>query len=419
MASIADLVAQLDRIAATLSSIPPDPDPDAHIAGWMRLADRTKRAISQLSLGGPEVRVGVQPYLGRLADGSGRPLPAGTRPTPVLAGMALTIGAINDVLADTLRNWPRPEYVGREAAKLAASLLAPVHLAARWSRSCLEQTGPADRTSAIRGRLDTLAAVTEPWALIPPANRSNVLDDFRIRSRTAPGLEGAAVAWADEALQVLGERHRTTSWAMQVIAGNFALISQAAHDVIDLAIKQGSLPETARPALQALDAGVTAWQVATGWPPYLRLGGRTEDLRILTRDLRQHLVTDPPHTVAETRNLLRLALPVAEAHSTTMDRLVRTHDLWIHGPSLGPSAGYIAGWEPQPWWSHQGLALAKAAQLGCQALGKATASLAADVDRSAARSLPLGWPPARETARATSQRLGRARSAEIQRGPVR
>ena len=55
MASIADLIAQLDRAAATLNTITHDPDPDAHAAGWILLAARTDRAISQLRLGGPYV----------------------------------------------------------------------------------------------------------------------------------------------------------------------------------------------------------------------------------------------------------------------------------------------------------------------------------------------------------------------------
>jgi len=385
----------------------------------MLLADRTKRAISQLRLGGPYVGIGMQPYLEPLAAGPRRPLPASTTPIPALARMALTIGAINDVLADTLRNRPRPEYIGREAAKLAASVLAPVHLAARWSRTSLELSS-ADQGLPLRGHLDNLAAATEPWALIPPANRGNVLDDLRIRTRSAPGLEGVAVAWADEALLVLGERHRTSSWAMQAIAGNLALISHTAYDAVEQAIKQRGLPEVARTASQALAGAVTAWRAAATWPPYLRLGGKTTDLRVLTRDLRQCLEADPPRTVNETRNLLHLALPVAEAHAATMDRLVRTHDLWIHGPSLGPSAGYIPGWEPQPWWSHQGLDLAKTAQIGHWALNRASTALVVDTDRAEPRSLPLGWPPACDRPpRTPPEERGRERPRAIDRDPRR
>ena len=409
MASIADLIAQLDRAAATLNTITHDPDPDAHAAGWILLAARTDRALSQLRLGGPYVGIGVHPYLEPLAAGPRRPLPASTAPIPARARMALTVGAINDVLADTLRDRPRPEYVGREAAKLAASLLAPIHLAARWSRTSLEQVSTADRSLPMLGHLDNLAAVTEPWALIPPANRGSVLDDFRIHTSTAPGLEGAAAAWAEEALLVLGERHRTTTWALPAIAGNLAQVSHAAYDAVEQASKRRDLPEAARTASQALAGSVTAWRAAATWPPYLRLGGKTTDLRVLTRDLRHHLETDPPRAIAETRNLLRLALPVAEAHADTMYRLVRTHDLWIHGPSLGPSAGYIPGWEPEPWWSNRGLPLLRFSRLGQDALDRAWVTLASETAPSAIRSVPLGWPPARSQASVRPLSHGRPR----------
>ena len=394
MATIADLLARLERLATTLG--PPDEANalESHVAGWMPLAQQTLRAVSSLPTGGRPERVsaGLLTVLGPLARGPRRPM--ATRPLENLSDLAITMGAIGDVLFEHLGRQPRPEFVGREATKLEAGLLSAVHLTGRWSLGSLErQKLPGTRVSTKR-LLRDLVALTEPWALIQPANRGSVLEGLRIRTNTAPGLEGALVAWADEALLVLGERHRTTSWAMQAIAGNLALISHTAHNAIEQAIKNGRLPEAARPTSETLASSVTAWRAAATWPPYLRLGGETTDLRVLTRDLQQHLREDPPRTIADTRNLLHLALPVAEAHVATMDRLVRTHDLWIHGPSLGPSAGYIPSWEPEPWWSHQGLSLAKTAQIGHQALSKASATLAVDIERLPEKPLPLGWPPA-------------------------
>ncbi|MGC3994723.1 MAG: hypothetical protein QM779_11525 [Propionicimonas sp.] len=415
--TIADLTAQLDQTAAALAATPTDPDPNAHAAGWMLLADRASRAVEQLSLGGQSVGIGLRPYLESLVDGPDRPLPGHTTPAAPLARMSLTMGAIADVLADNLRNRPRPEYVGREAAKLAATLAAPLHLAARWSHTGLQDRDLASAHRVLRGRLDNLAAATEPWALIPPARRDSVLADLRIRTPTAPGLDGAIAAWADEALLVLGDRHRTSSWAMQAIAGNLALISHAAYNLAEHAIRHGALPETAS---QALATSATAWRAAATWPPYLRLGGRTNDLRTLSAELKTRLATEPPTTIADTRHLLHLALPVAEAHATTMDRLARSHDLWIHGPSLGPSAGDIPNWEPEPWWSFQGIALAKTAQIAHQALDKACVSLAVTPDRATPRSLPLGWPPACEPP-TNGHREGEARGRDvaISREPAR
>ncbi len=289
MATIADLLARLEGLASTLG--PPDEANglDSHVAGWMPLAQQTLRAVGNLPIGGRPARVsaGLLAVLGPLAKGPRRPIE--TRPLEHLSDLAVTMGAIGDVLGEHASRQPRPEFVGGEATKLEAGLLSAVHLTARWSLSSLDrQNLPGTRVATTR-LLRDLVALTEPWALIPPANRGSILEDLRIRTRTAPGLDGAMVAWADEAVLVLGERHRNTSWVMQAIAGNLALISHTAQGAIDRAIKNGGLLEATRPVSEALDRSVTAWRAAATWPPYLRLGGESTHLRVLTRDLQQHL----------------------------------------------------------------------------------------------------------------------------------
>lgn len=422
MATIADFTARLDQQTRSLAQTTSEDGLKAHTAGWMLLAKHTSRALSYLPLGGRPEQVGLghAVVLKPLVDGPRRQLPANTEPVPALAQLSVTVGAIGDILADNLRINPRPEDVGREAAKLQASLLASVHVAARWSRACLEgEYIPRNRLS-IRGFLDDLAGATEPYALIPPANRGGALQDLRIRTDTAPGLTGAATAWADEAVLVLAERYRTSGWAMQAIAANLALISQTAHTAVQQAARRGELPDLGRMATQPLAGSVTAWRAAAAWPPHLRLGGKTMELRALTRDLHHQLLTDPPASLADTRALLRIAVPVAEAHTTTMDRLVLGHELWIHGPSLGPSAGYIPGWAREPWWSHQGLTLMKTAQIGHQALARSALAFAATPDLATNKSLPVGWPPACQPP--TNVRTAghhRGRDVTISRGPAR
>ena len=422
MATIADLAAQLEREALTLGPPATDATLDAYVAGWMLLADRTRHAVTYLPLGGrPEkVGIGLRTVLDPLASGPRHPLPADAEPVPVLARLARNMGAIGDVLADNLRNGTRPEYVGAEAAKLESTLLAPVHLAARWSGAGLEhQEIPRNRAS-IRGLLDDLAAVTEPWALIPPVHRGSVLEDLRIRTASAPGLKGAAVAWADEALLVLTDRYRVSGWAMQAIAGNLAHISHAARVAVQAAAWDGRPPADDRVSAQALAESSTAWRAAATWPPHVRLGGKATDLRALTRDLQQQLASDPPRTLDDTRNLIRLALPVAQAHTAMMDNLVAKHELWVHGPSLGPSAGDIHGWAREPWWSTQGLPMMNAARGGLHALDRASAALASEASRPAPRSGPLGWPPAREVSGALH--IGGREQARVpshRRGPAR
>lgn len=422
MATIADLAARLEREALTLGPPATDASLDAYVAGWMLLADRTRHAVTYLPLGGrPEkVGVGLRTVLDPLASGPRHPLPADTEPVAALARLALSMGAIGDVLAANLRNGTRPEYVGAEAAKLEATLLAPVHLAARWSGAGLEhQEIPRNRAS-IRGLLDDLAAVTEPWALIPPAHRGSVLEDLRILTTSAPGLEGATVAWADEALLVLTDRYRVSGWAMQAIAGNLALISQTALGAVQAATPDGRLPTGDQGSAQALAESSTAWRAAATWPPHVRLGGKATDLRAPTRDLQQQLASDPPQTLAETRNLIRLALPIAQAHTSMMDNLVAKHELWVHGPSLGPSAGDLRGWAREPWWSTQGVPMRNAARTAYRALDQACASLAGGTGRPPTAPLPLGWPPpSAERIRVPAGHLDVRREPQPRRGPDR
>ena len=422
MATIADLAARLEREALTLGPPATDATLDAYVAGWMLLADRTRHAVTYLPLGGrPEkVGIGLLTVLDPLASGPRDPLPADTEPVPALARLALTMGAIGDVLADNLRNGARPEYVGAETAKLEATLLAPVHLAARWSGAGLEhQEIPRNRAS-IRGLLDDLAAVTEPWALIPPTNRGSILEDLRIRTTSAPGLKGSTVAWADEALLVLTDRYRVSGWAMQAIAGNLALISHTARLAVQAAAPDGRLPTGDQGSVQALAESSTAWRAAATWPPHVRLGGKATDLRALTRDLQQQLAGDPPRTLVETRNLIRLALPVAQAHTSMMDNLVAKHELWVHGPSLGPSAGDIRGWAREPWWSTQGVPMMNAARTAYRALDRVSASLAGRTGRPPTAPLPLGWPPASaERIRVPAGHLDVRREPQPRRGPDR
>ena len=413
MATIADLAARLEREALTLGPPATDATLDAYVAGWILLADRTRHAVTYLPLGGrPEkVGIGLRTVLDPLASGPRHPLPADTEPVPALARLALAMGAIGDVLADNLRSGSLPEYVGAEAAKLEATLLAPVHLAAHWSRTGLEhQEVPRNRAS-IHGLLDDLAAVTEPWALIPPAHRGSVLEDLRIRTTSAPGLEGATVAWADEALLVLTDRYRVSGWAMQAIAGNLALISHTARVAVQAATPDGRLPAGDQGSAHALAESSTAWRAAATWPPHVRLGGKATELRALTRDLQQQLAGDPPRALVDTRDLIRLALPVAQAHTAMMDNLVAKHELWVHGPSLGPSAGDLRGWAREPWWSNQGVPMMNAARIGLQALDGASAALVSEASRTSPSSLPLGWPPAREVSGAV--RVGGREQARV------
>ena len=395
MATIADLLSVLEHQAYALQGRHADDTVKGHEAGWMAVASATLRALSNLPLGGRRDRVDAGPVavLKPLADGPYKP-PAGVVPAQRLLQIGQTMGAIADVLAATTRFGPRPGLVGAEAVKLQASLLASVHLVAGWSRSVLaDQIRPNSR-SAIRAELGDLAVVTEPYALIPPSQRVSLIEDLRIRTRTAPGLEGAFAAWADEARPVLTERHCISGWAMQAIAGDLALISHIARRAVEQARTNGTVaPERADEASAALVRSVTAWRAAAAWPPNIRLGGISSDLREAVRELHEACSTEPLPGLATTRHLLDIAVPIGTLHAQRMEKLVLGHELWVHGPSLGPAAGEAYGWIREPWWSSQGIGLAHAARFGNEAILQGAAQTQCLDSPGRRHEIRVVWPP--------------------------
>ena len=162
---------------------------------------------------------------------------------------------------------------------------------------------------------------------------------------------------------------------MQAIAGDLALLSLAARKAV-LAAGNGELPpKNAADISATLATSVRSWRAAATWPPHLRLGGRANDLRAACRDLREAIVANPPSGVGEWRMVLGAVTPVALAHAAVMTKLVRGHELWIHGSALNPAVGYARGWVREPRWSEEGRPLMKAAQDGYQALDSALSKL--------------------------------------------
>jgi hypothetical protein len=253
--------------------------------------------------------------------------------------------------------------------------------------------------------LDDLAILTEPWAMIPPANRASALEHLRLPNPAAPGLEGAVVSWADDAWQILHDRHRATGWSMQATAGTLALLSLLGGDAVVRDGRATGMPRDAIDGLiDTLAQAVKAWQAAATWPPNLRLGGSTEDLRRLTRDLRETIDAGPKPDLDTMRHLLGVIQPVGLLHATTMERLVAGRELWIHGHIPG-TVDYARKWQRVPGRITVGEPLARAAHAGYEALDRAVKALNATTHRADPTSRPLGWPPTRAAdARATQRR---------------
>ncbi|MGC3995497.1 MAG: hypothetical protein QM779_15500 [Propionicimonas sp.] len=305
------------------------------------------------------------------------------------------MGAIGDVLADTGINYFSLGLVGTEAVRFEASLLASLHLTARWSRSTLNEQTLASTRHSLMTSLNDLVILTEPWAMIPPANRASAFEHVRLPNPAAPGIEGAVVTWADEAWQILHDRHRATGWTMQATAGTLALLTLLAGDAVVREGRATGMPRDAIDGLiDTLAQAVQAWRAAATWPPNLRLGGSTEDFRRLTRDLRETIDAGPKPDLATMRHLLGLIQPVGLLHTTTMTKLVAGRELWIHGHIPG-TVDYARKWQRVPAWITVGEPLARAAQSGHEALNRAVKALNATAHRADQGRLPLGWPPTR------------------------
>lgn len=393
MATIGDLIGLLERQAHALNGRQPEDTPDGHAAAWTILARHTRRAISNLPLGGrrPTVDAGVATVLDPMINFRWKPLGPEVTPAPALAGISLTVGAIADVLAATARLDPRPALVGTEATRLQAGLLAPLHVTARWSRAVLEDQHLSLSRQALVRALRDLATVTEPYALIPPAQRASLLEDLRLRTPSAPALEGAVVAWANTVKPVLEDRYQVSGWAMQAVAGNLALLSHVARTTIVQAAARGALPPVlAEEASVALGESVRAWRAAATWPPTLRLGGQSGELREAVRGLNDACTTEHVPKLAEVRHILGVAADVGALHAQVMGRLVTRHELWVDADSLGPAAGHVSGWIREPWWSAEGVALLESAGSGRTSLVQSAALV--DKARTLGQLTASRWP---------------------------
>jgi hypothetical protein len=409
VATIGELSRRLDEQVRVLGGRGPDDTVRSHVAGWIVLARPTLRAITALPVGGrkEKINASLEAVLKPLATGPRMELPGDLVPAPSLLGISRTVGAIGDVLADTGINYFSLGLVGSEAVRFEASLLASLHLTARWSRSTLNEQTLASTRHSLMTSLDDLAILTEPWAMILPANRASAFDHIRLPNPSAPGLEGAVVTWADEAWRILHDRHRATGWSMQATAGTLALLSLLAGDAVVRDGRATGMPGEAIDGLiDTLAQAVQAWRAAGTWPPNLRLGGSTEDLRRLTRDLRETIDAGPKPDLATMRHLLGLIQPVGLLHAATMERLVAGRELWIHGHIPG-TVDYARKWQRVPGWITVGEPLARAAYAGYEALDRAVKALNATAHRTDPASRPLGWPPTRAAdARVAEHRAG-------------
>lgn len=392
-ATVADLLRVLDRQVHDHGIATERDTASGHVAGWMRLATTTRYAIGLLPLGGrsAQVKAGLRTVLDPLVHGPRDPL-VDPLPAPGLIRTSRTMGAIADVLAEHLRGGGRGDQIGTEAIKLEASLLSAVHVVARWSRAVTASQRFPGTTGTFPAQLSDLIVVTEPFALVPPSRRASLLKDLRLPNPAAPGLEGAVTRWAAEATLVLQERYRVSGWAMQAIAGNLALLGQAAGRA---AVRAGAAGDiTAAQADNMAGWFVEAarhWRTAAAWPAHVRLAGHTPTLRQLGRDVRDACGTDP--SLRDLRAPMTAAARLSLLHASVLDELTARRQLWVHTVRTDYRGDHIEAWVREPPGAAESWPLVQAARYGNHALDRAINELARTVRSEA--PLSEGWPPDR------------------------
>lgn len=265
-----------------------------------------------------------------------------------------TLGYTLGVLADTLN--ASPETVRNtghaDRGQLRSQVLAALHHVATVS---LEAAVPIDQAFSSPALTRDLADATYAASYVPRADLHEPIGLLALGQ--SPGLDETVARWAETAIEILQSQTRVTSYAFQRTAAMIATICSTAAATF-------AEPTGERPLEGAASAALTkasqAWQRAADWPPEIRLGGRTTELRHRSQDLDQALATHrlglpgaPSWQEAMSAALLT-AEKVAACHNSALLQVVSSRNFWINVEALGPNylthhpGASRSDWVPDP-----------------------------------------------------------------------
>lgn len=335
MATVDDLLRRLHRQAAGLRvSSSPDRQVRAHLRAWVPLAKSAERVLEALDPR-PEDRelYGLLRALGRAG------LRQTGRPDASLERLALTVGALGDVIAGF------PEAVAEAGQpqrwRLQASVQAALHAAARTTLNIARTAGQQRTVEVVR----KVAEATELAALLPPSARASNLERLAVSRLTTGAVDGAVQLWADVAQWTFTNDRLVTGIALQEAAATLALLGQVTSGTLrEAARRQVVDPGAARNAAQKAGVATAAWREAAAWPSSVELGGRADEHHRAVRAVREAL-TGPPLgrlTLRERVHTLHAAMSAAvvigELQAATIARVAKHGGLWIahERPNLRP-----------------------------------------------------------------------------------
>ncbi len=265
-----------------------------------------------------------------------------------------TIGYTLGVLADTLN--ANPETVRNtghaDRGQLRSQVLATLHHVATVSLAAC----PVDQAFSGPALIRDLADATHAASYVPQGDLHTPIGLLAL-GPSPGGIDEAVARWAETAIEILASQTRVTSYAFQRTAATIATICSTAATTF-------AEPPGERPLESAASAALTkasqAWQRAADWPPEVRLGGRTTELRHRSQDLDQALATHrlgppgAPSRQAAMRAALLSAGKVAACHKSALLQVISSRNLWISVAALGPNylthhpGASRADWIPDP-----------------------------------------------------------------------
>jgi hypothetical protein len=324
MATVDDLLRRLHRQAAGLHPTgQPARQLQAHLRGWGPLASHASRVLEALDPR-PEDRdlYGLLHELARTA----RP----GRPDAALASLALTMGALSDVIGGA------PDDVGQtgqaQRSRLQASIQAALHAAARVTHDLARAAGREHDGDTVH----KIAEATELAALLPPLARVSTLERLTVTRLTPDTVDGAVQLWAAEAERTFTHHRIVTGVALQDAAATLALLCQATATTLHEAGRRHVLdPATARDTARLLNQACTAWRTAAAWPSNVLLPGNAHEHRHAAQAVR-HAINGPPLarlTLRERVTTLRVAIATAaqvgDLQARTVVALANRGGLWV------------------------------------------------------------------------------------------
>lgn len=379
MATVDDLLRRMHRQAAALRPDGNAGQLDAHLIAWASLAANTRRVLEALDPR-PEEHPDFYALLQSLRRGG--PTQAGTTADPSVTALALTVGALGDVVA----RFPRVVADAGQAqrARLQASIRAALYAAARSTVDIARAAGN-ERAGAIVWKI---AEATELDALLPPQARVSTLERVTVTRLSADTVDGAVRLWVGAAGPIFTNYHLITGVALQDAAATLALLCRITADTMhDAARRRVIEPDASRETARLMGIASKAWREAAAWPSTVQLGGRAYEHHRAVRAVRDAL-TGPPlarltlrEKVHALRSAVSAAATIGEMQARAVTWLVNRGGLWVarERPNLRPPGverrHVKLDWETMPFDHPAGILLNERAYRARAALDKAAEAI--------------------------------------------